>query len=90
MDGLSMIAASTKLQPPAWVPLGHREMATCGIWPLQVANAGPTASTVLAPLTPQSSVVGPQTPLPVREKYFHHDPANQESAGSGTTHSVHF
>jgi len=37
MDGLSMIAASAKLQPPTWVPLGHGEMATCGIWPLQVA-----------------------------------------------------
>ena len=66
-----MITASTRLLLPAWVPLGHVGMGTCGTWPLQAANAGPIASTVLAPPIPQRSAAGPQTPLPVKGKHLH-------------------
>ena len=54
-----MIVAFVRLLLPAWVPLGHGGIVTCGTWSLQVTNAGPTS-------TPQRSVAGPQIPLPVR------------------------
>ena len=88
MGGLFMIAASARLLLPVWVPPGHGGMVTCGTWPLQVANAGPTASTVLAQPTPRSSAAGPLIPLSVKGKHLHNDPANRGSAGNGTTHSV--
>ena len=89
MGGLCMITASARLLLLAWVGHGHEGMVIYGIWPLQAANAGPTASTVLAPPIPQSSVVGPRMPLPGKEQHLHHDHASQRFVGNGTTHSVH-
>ena len=88
MGGLYTIAASARLLPPSQDHFGLREMVTCGIWHLQVANEGPTATTVSAPPTHQNSVVGPQIPHPERE-LLHYDLASQEFAVNETTHSVH-
>ena len=89
MGGLCMIATSARSLLLAWVSRGHEGMVIHGIWPLQAVNAGLTASTVLAPPIPQSSVVGPRMPLPGKEQHLHHDHASQRFVGNGTTHSVH-
>ena len=69
MGGLYTIVASARLLPPSQDHFGLGEMVTCGTWHSQVANEGPTATTVSAPPTHQSSVVGaPDTPS--RERTF--------------------
>ena len=88
MGGLYTIAASARLPPPFQDHFGLGEIVTCGTWHLQVANEGSTATTVSAPSTHQSSVVGPQILHPERG-LLHHDLASQEFAVNGTTHSVH-
>ena len=76
MGSLRMITAFARLSLPTQVPLGQGGTVICGIWSLQVANAGPTANTVSAAPTPRSSAMGPWMPLLGREQHLLYDPAS--------------